>query len=81
MPRTLINLDPEDKKWLDREARARHIPMTELVRRAVRAYRTRQESLDKPDLQTALAHTAGIWRSEDGLAHQNRLREEWDKRP
>jgi hypothetical protein len=32
MPRTLINLDPEDKAWLDREARKRRLPMTELVR-------------------------------------------------
>lgn len=60
MTRTLINLDPEDKWWLDQQARARRVPMAELVREAVRAYRVRQERLDRPDLQTALAHTAGI---------------------
>ncbi len=81
MPRTVINLDPEDKRWLDHEARQRRVPMTELVRQAVRAYRVRAETLSKPDLQAALAHTAGIWRAGDGLAHQNRLRKEWDRQP
>lgn len=80
MPRTLINLDPDDKNWLDREARARNVPMTELVRQAVRAYRIREESLGRGDLQSALAETAGIWRAGDGLAYQRRLRKEWDRR-
>lgn len=62
MARTLINLGPEDKEWLDREARARHVPMTELVRQAVRDYRTRQQSLAQPSLQAVLARTAGLWR-------------------
>lgn len=81
MPRTLINLDPDDKEWLDREARLRHVPMTELVRRAVRDYRARQESLARPSLQTALSRTAGIWRQGDALDWQRRLRDEWDRRP
>ncbi len=34
MPKTLVNLDPSDKAWLDREARRQNMPMTELVRRA-----------------------------------------------
>lgn len=81
MPRTLINLDPEDKEWLDREARARHVPMTELVRQAVHAYRIRDQSLARPTLQTALQRTAGIWRKGDALAYQRRLRDEWDRQP
>lgn len=79
MPRTIISIDPEDKRWLDREARRRRVPMTELVRQAVRSYRVRTESLAKPDLQAALVHTAGIWHGDDGLRHQQRLREEWDR--
>lgn len=80
MPRTLISLDAQDKDWLDREARLRGLPMTELVRQAVHAYRERQESLEQPSLQAALARTAGIWKSGDGLAHQHRMRKEWDCR-
>lgn len=79
MPRTLINLAPEDKTWLDNEARTRHVPMTELVREAVREYRIRQQSLARPSLQAALERTAGIWRSGEALAYQQRLRDEWDR--
>lgn len=80
MTRILINLDPEDKAWLDRESRARNVPMTELVRQAVRAYRVREESLNRPKLQAALAQTAGILSGNNGLAFQSRLRDEWEQR-
>ena len=80
MPRTLINLDPDDKNWLDREAKARHLPMTELVRQAVHGFRVREESQGRTDLQTALHRTAGIWSGGDGLAYQNDLRNEWSDR-
>lgn len=79
MPRTVISIDPEDKRWLDREARRRNVPMTELVRQAVRNYRVRAESLARPDLQTALTRTSGIWRDDNGLSYQQRLRKEWDR--
>ena len=79
MPRTLINLDPEDKAWLDRESHARQVPMTELVRQAVRAYRLREENLGSKDLQAVIRETAGIWQVGDGLAYQKRLRDEWDR--
>lgn len=81
MPRTVVNLDPEDKSWLDHEARSRHVPMTELVREAIRDYRIRQESMARPSVQAALQRTAGIWRSGDGLAYQHRMRGEWDDQP
>ena len=80
MPRTVINLDPEDKAWLDHEASARHVPMTELVRRAVRGYRVREQSLEQPNLQEALARTASIWGGGDGLVWQRRHRDEWARK-
>jgi hypothetical protein len=79
MPRTVINLDLQDKIWLDHEARERHVPMTELVRRAVRSYRVREQSRIHPDLQDALKRTSGIWRGGEGLAWQRRRRDEWDR--
>lgn len=42
-------------------------------------YRVREESRNLPSLTTALARTAGLWRQGDGLAWQNRLRDEWDR--
>jgi hypothetical protein len=80
MARILVNLDPNDKAWLDREAQARNLPMTELVRQAVRSYRIRQESHGLSSLQSALRHTAGIWQHGDGLTYQRRLRDEWNER-
>ncbi|MGH8147291.1 MAG: ribbon-helix-helix protein, CopG family [Rhodanobacteraceae bacterium] len=80
MARTLINLDDGDKHWLDREARRRQVPMTQVVREAVAEYRARSQSRVRRDLQGELTRTAGIWRGEDGLAHQQRLRGEWDRR-
>lgn len=78
MPKTLVNLDPDDKAWLDQEARRRKLPMTELVRQAVHSYRQREQSLARPALDEVLARTAGLWRQGDGLAWQQRLRGEWD---
>lgn len=78
MPKTLVNLDPDDKAWLDQEARRRKLPMTELVRQAVHSYRLREQSQARPALDEVLALTAGLWRHGDGLAWQQRLRGEWN---
>ncbi len=78
MPKTLVNLDPDDKAWLDQEARRRKLPMTELVRQAVHSYRLREQSQARPALDEVLARTAGLWRHGDGLAWQQRLRGEWN---
>lgn len=80
MARTLINLPEDDKNWLDREARSRRVSMAELVRDAVRKYRVQQESLEHPSLHAALTRTRGIWRQGDGLAWQQRLRDDWIER-
>lgn len=79
MPRTIINIGVDDKRWLDRQARRRRVPMTQMVREAVRDYRARSEAVESRDLQGALARTAGIWRGGNGLAHQRDLRKEWDR--
>ena len=47
MPKTLINLDAEDKAWLDHEARRCKLPMTELVRQAVHAFGLREQSRER----------------------------------
>lgn len=78
MARTLINLPPEDKAWLDQEAHSQHVSMTELVRRAVHDYRLRAQNRAHPTLQEALAQTAGIWQQGDALEYQSRIRNEWN---
>jgi|AntRauTorckE6833_2_1112554.scaffolds.fasta_scaffold62238_2 hypothetical protein len=76
MVRTVISLDPADKAWLDRKAREQEVPMTEIVRRAVRRMRE-QEGPDS--LTTMLERTRGIWTEGDGLEYQLRIRREWDR--
>jgi hypothetical protein len=79
MVRTVISLDPEDKAWLDRQAKAERAPMTRVVQRAVR--RLREESAANPSkFDELLRATAGLRQFGDGLAYQRKLRQEWDKR-
>jgi hypothetical protein len=75
--RTLISLDPEDKRWLDRKAEEEKVSMTQLVRTAIRRYREELEA-EAPTLDRLLEETAGILQGEDGLAAQFRLRGEWN---
>jgi len=80
MPRTIISLSDDDKRWLDREALARHVSMTSLVSEAVALYRAREESANRPDFERALKESSGVWRQGDGMKWQERLRDEWSER-
>lgn len=77
MIRTVISIDEEDKAWLDEQARREGVPMTEIVRQAVRLLRDTR-TRDTPSRTDLLAATRGVWRGGDGLTWQNRLREEWN---
>ena len=61
MIRTLISLDEESKRWLDRQAREENVSTAELIRTAVRKYRAdkKREGLPLNDL---LKQTSGIWK-------------------
>ncbi len=78
MVRTVISLDEEDKRWLDERAEREGVPMTELVRRAVRLLRA---SESEPSFEELLESVRGTWTRGDGLEWQTRLRQEWDERP
>ncbi len=66
-------MEPDIKLWLDQRADAEGVPMTELVRRALREMRAREEQ----SLAGLLAETSGICTAGDGLAYQRSMREEW----
>lgn len=78
MVRTIVSLDEDDKRWLDDEAARQGVPMTEVIRRAVK--RLRSEGERTVDFERLLAATRGIGTGEDGLAVQGRLRDEWERR-
>ena len=73
MTRTIISLDPQDKKWLSHKAQRDGVPMTQLVREAIRRMRQQEEVV----FEDLLKQTSGLWRKGDGLAYQRRLRKEW----
>jgi hypothetical protein len=73
MTRTIISLTEQDKAWLERRAAAEGVPMTEVVREAIRRLR-QQEELSFEEL---LGRTSGLRRKGDGLAYQRRVRKEW----
>ncbi len=76
MVRTVISLDEEDKRWLDRKAAEDGVPMTEIVRRALRLLRAQAPPAAR-SLSDLLEATRGLWKRGDGLAYQRRLRREW----
>lgn len=80
MLRTIVSFDPAEKAWLDHEARMSHVPMTEIVRKAVLYYREKLEKEKQPEMCELLKKTAGTWKHKgDALNYQNKLRQEWDK--
>ena len=44
MTRTLITIADEDKNWLMRYAKEKHVSMAELIRQAIQEYRQRIEN-------------------------------------
>ena len=79
MIRTVVSLEDEDKAWLDRKAEESQVSMAEVVRQAVRRYREESDREARP-LRQLLYATSGIWKGEDGLNYQRRIRQEWDER-
>ena len=78
MIRTIISLEPEDKEWLDRTAKEEGVTMTQLIRQAVRRYR-QERAAGSVSYEQLLGRTSGLWKGEDGLAYQQRIRGEWDE--
>ena len=76
MVRTVISLPDDDKRWLDRRAAQEGVPMTELIRRAVRLLRE-HGGAERPPFEELLERTRGTWKHGDGLRYQRKTRREW----
>lgn len=61
MIRTVFRLEPEEKDWLQRSARSEHLPMAEVLRRAVRLYRVRREAPEPSPSQLLLWSDPTLW--------------------
>ena len=75
MTKTVIALEPEVKQWLDQKALREGVPMTELVRRAVRLLQEKE----RDTVAQILERSRGIWTEGDGLEYQIKLRSEWSR--
>ncbi|MBY0507888.1 MAG: hypothetical protein K2X03_28500 [Bryobacteraceae bacterium] len=73
MTRTVISIEPDIKQWLDTRAAQEGVPMTELVRRAVRLL----QEQERGQFDSILQQTKGIWQNGDGLSYQEKSRQEW----
>jgi plasmid stability protein len=76
MTRLLVNLDEQDRVWLERKARQTGASMAEVVRQSIRHMKKAEQ---KP-FNELLAATSGVWRGGDGLRYQRKVRREWDER-
>ncbi len=73
--RTLITLPAEDKRWLIDYSRAHGISLAEAVRRGIHNLKlSERQNL----YGSILKRTRGLWRKEDGLKYQRKVRSEWD---
>jgi hypothetical protein len=73
MTRMLISLEENDRLWLEQRSQETGVPMSEVVRKAIRQA---QENGQKP-MKDLLASTKGLWKKGDGLRYQRRIRKEW----
>lgn len=73
MKRTLVGLSVQDFLALDTLPVAKRVSRAELIRQAVSQYIDKFKAEPTPDA------AFGLWagKKEDGLAYQQRLREEW----
>jgi hypothetical protein len=68
-------MENDIKKWLDDRSGQEGVPMTELVRRALRQFREQEER----SVNRVLTETSGIQAGVDGLEFQRAIRDEWGK--
>lgn len=78
MIRTIISLDINEKRWLDKTAKMQHISMTQLIRIALKEYRKAHQTQAYTEIDDLLQQSKGIWPNEDGLKYQTKIREDWD---
>lgn len=76
MQRTLISISPEDRLWLEKQARHENLSLAGVIRKAIACLR---EFVSKEGQVDILKKTGGLWKARgiDGLEYQNKLRKEW----
>jgi metal-responsive CopG/Arc/MetJ family transcriptional regulator len=79
MTRMIVSLPEDEKRWLESRSRRLRVSSAELVRRAIREYRSKES---RKSLAGVLRDTAGTWTSVKGDTqdHVEALRKEWERK-
>jgi hypothetical protein len=80
MTRTIISIDDDEKRWLDRKAKEQGTTMTEVVRQAIRQYRLggRKSKGQGSTYDEILKMTKGTWTQGDAVDYVRKMRaSEW----
>jgi predicted transcriptional regulator len=73
--RTVISLQDDEKRWLDRQAERAGTTMTEVVRQAIRSYRASgAKAASAPTYADILKGAKGSWSQGDAVAWVRKLR-------
>ena len=76
MVRTIITLEENDKKWLDRYSGRYGRSTAETIRQAIKEF---QKQARKGEYQNILKATAGLFKGkDDSVSFVRKLRGEWD---
>ncbi len=73
--RISVIISDEDKLWLDWYTGVQKISVGEAVRQGIRQLKRDQR---QKTYQRLINITFGIWRQENGLAYQKKVRETWE---
>lgn len=73
--RTIISIPEETKAWLESYSKANAISMAEAIRKGINYLRKEEE---RSTFQSILNHTSGLWKENDGLQYQMKIRSEWE---
>ena len=75
--RTIITISESDKRWLESYSSLHRISVAEAIRRGIRKLK---EAELAENYQSLVIKTKGKWKKGDGLAYQDKIRDEWNVR-
>jgi hypothetical protein len=73
--RTILTISEEDKNWLESDSSLHKVSVAEAIRQGIRKLR---EAEFHENYHALVKNTKGILKNGNGLAYQEKIRNEWD---
>jgi len=73
--RITFSISEEDKDWLDAYIKVRQISLSEAICQGIDLLKKMQRN---QTYQSLVERTRSIWKREDGLRYQEKIRSEWE---